>query len=91
MPSLLGREIFRAQLTAYKSSTFEDSVIFVHDVEHTLDRLHDFHRQLIAKIVLQEYSQEEAARLLGCASSCTRVSTWKPSTGSASFFSSAGF
>src|SRR5579862_8073276 len=66
MPSLLGREIFRAQLTAYKSSTFEDSVIFVHDVEHTLDRLHDFHRQLIAKVVLQEYSQEEAARLLGC-------------------------
>jgi hypothetical protein len=66
MPSLLGREIFRARVTAYKASSFEDSVIFVHDVEVSLDRLDDFQKQLIAKIVLQEYSQEEAGRLLGC-------------------------
>jgi hypothetical protein len=66
MPSLLGREVFRARLTAYKASTFEDSVIFVHDVEVSLDQLDNFQKQLIAKIVLQEYSQEEAGRLLGC-------------------------
>ena len=58
MPTLLGREIFRVQLTAYKSLTFEDSVHSVHDVEHTSDLLHHFHRQLIAKIVLQEHPQE---------------------------------
>ena len=66
MPSLLGREFFRTRVTAYKSSTFEDSVIFVADVERGLDELNEFEKQLIAKVVLQEYSKEEAGRLLGC-------------------------
>jgi len=66
MPSLLGREFFRSRVTAYKASTFEDTVIFVHDVERSLEQLSEFDKQLIAKIVLQEYSQREAGRLLGC-------------------------
>jgi hypothetical protein len=66
MPSLLGREFFRSRVTSYRASTFEDSVIFVHDVERSLERLGEFDKQLIAKIVLQEYSQEEAGRQLGC-------------------------
>jgi len=66
MPSLLGREFFRSRVTSYKASTFEDSVIFVHDVERSLEMLGEFDKQLIAKIVLQEYSQEEAGRQLGC-------------------------
>jgi hypothetical protein len=66
MPSLLGREFFRGRVTSYKSATFEDSVIFVHDVERCLDKLNEFDKKLIAKIVLQEYSQEEAGRQLGC-------------------------
>ena len=66
MPALLGREIFRSRVTSYKASTFEDSVIFVHDIERSLEQLDDFDQQLIAKIVLQEYSHEEAGRLLGC-------------------------
>jgi hypothetical protein len=66
MPSLLGREFFRARVTSYKASTFEDSVIFVHDVERSLEELSEFEKKLIAKIVLQQYSKEEAGRLLGC-------------------------
>jgi hypothetical protein len=66
MPSLLGREFFRTRVTSYRASTFEDSVIFVHDVERCLEKLSEFDKQLIAKIVLQEYSQEQAASLLGC-------------------------
>jgi hypothetical protein len=66
MTSVLGREFFRARVTFYKASTFEDSVIFVHDVERSLDKLQEFDRQLIAKVVLQEYSKEEAGRFLGC-------------------------
>jgi hypothetical protein len=66
MPSLLGREFFRTRVTSYKASTFEDSVIFVHDVERSLERLGEFDKKLIAKVVLQEYSQEEAGRQLGC-------------------------
>jgi len=66
LPSLLGREFFRTRVTSYRASTFEDAVIFVHDVERSLEQLSDFDKKLIAKIVLQEYSQEEAARLIGC-------------------------
>jgi DNA-directed RNA polymerase specialized sigma24 family protein len=66
LPSLLGREFFRTRVTSYRVSTFEDAVIFVHDVERSLDRLDAFERKLIGRIVLQEYTQEEAARLLQC-------------------------
>jgi hypothetical protein len=65
-PSLLGREFFRTRVTSYGASTFEDSVIFVHDVERSLEELNDFEKKLIAKIVLQQFSKEEAGRLLGC-------------------------
>lgn len=66
LPSLLGREFFRTRVTSYHVGTFEDTVIFVHDVERTLGRLDPFSQKLIAKIVLQEYTRDEAARLLGC-------------------------
>jgi len=66
MPALLGREIFRSRVTSYKASTFEDSVIFVHDIERSLEQLDEFDQQLIARVVLQEYSHEEAGRFLGC-------------------------
>jgi hypothetical protein len=66
LPSLLGREFFRTRVTSYRASTFEDAVIFVHDVERSLDKLSEFDKKLIAKIALQEYSHEEAARLIGC-------------------------
>jgi DNA-directed RNA polymerase specialized sigma24 family protein len=66
MPSLLGREFFRTRVTSYRAATFEDAVIFVHDVERSLEKLSDFDKKVIAKTVLQEYPQEEAARLIGC-------------------------
>jgi DNA-directed RNA polymerase specialized sigma24 family protein len=66
IPSLLGREFFRTQVTSYHMSTFEDVVIFVHDVERSLEKLDRFEQKLIAKIVLLEYTQEETARILGC-------------------------
>jgi hypothetical protein len=65
-PSLLGREFFRTRVTSYGSSTFEDSVIFVHDVERSLEELNEFEKKLIGKIVLQQLSKEEAGRILGC-------------------------
>lgn len=66
LPSLLGREFFRTRVLSYRAATFEDTVIFVHDVERMLGRLDPFSQKPIAKIVLQEYTQDEAARLLGC-------------------------
>jgi hypothetical protein len=66
MPSLLGAEFFRAKVTAYTVVTFEDRVIFVHDMEKCLDRLDEFSRQLIARHILQEHDQWGTAKLLHC-------------------------
>ena len=66
LPSLLGREFFRTGVTSYRATTFEDAVIFVHDVARGLERLKGFENKLIARIVLQEYTHNETARLLGC-------------------------
>jgi hypothetical protein len=66
VPSVLGRELFRAKISAYSATTFEARVIFLHDVERCLDRLKDFDRQIIARVCLQEYDHEAAARILDC-------------------------
>ena len=66
LPSLVGREFFRSKITKYQMATFEDRVIFVIDMEKCLEQLDDFGREVLGRIVLQEYGQEDAARLLGC-------------------------
>src|SRR5271170_5905589 len=66
LPSLLGREFFRTRVTSYRASTFEDSVILVHDVEVCLGFLDVVDRTLIGMIVMQDHSQEETAMLLQC-------------------------
>jgi len=65
LPSLMGGEFFRAHLTYHRRYTFEDAVILVYDMERALEQLDHFAQELIAWIVLQEYSQGEAALLLG--------------------------
>jgi hypothetical protein len=67
LPSILGREFFRSRVTRYRVTTLEERVIFVLDMEKCLERLDDWSRQVLARVVLQEYEHEEAARLLGCA------------------------
>src|SRR5438445_79638 len=46
LPSILGGEFFRAKITSYTVVTFEDRVIFVHDMETCLNRLDGFSREL---------------------------------------------
>jgi predicted DNA-binding protein (UPF0251 family) len=67
LPSILGREFFRSKVTSYRMASFEDAVIFVHDVERALERLAIFHQQVIAVVVFQECTQEQAAEILQCA------------------------
>jgi hypothetical protein len=64
-PSLLGREMFRGTVTSYRVHSFEDVVIFVHDVEKCLAKLDIEQRQIVERVALQEYTLREAARLLG--------------------------
>lgn len=65
MPSLLGNDVFRGRMSTYKVSSFEDAVIFVHDVDKCLKKLDSFSQEMIRRIALQEYTQGEAAGLLG--------------------------
>jgi len=67
LPSRLGRELFRSKVTSYRMSSFEDAVIFVHDVERALHQLDAFGKDLVAVIIFQDYSQDEAAEVLHCA------------------------
>lgn len=64
LPSVIGRECFRARVTRYSMASFEDMAIFVHDVETALRKLGELHQRLIALAVLEEYSLPEIARLL---------------------------
>jgi DNA-directed RNA polymerase specialized sigma24 family protein len=66
LPSLLGGEIFRARLTSYSMKSFEDVVIFVADMEQSLDLLGQFERKVLAMSVLEGYTVPEVSTLLGC-------------------------
>jgi hypothetical protein len=72
MPSLLGREFF-PKVTSYTVVTFEDRVIFVHDMEKCLERLDEFSRQLIARHILQEHDQAATGKLLHCTERTVRT------------------
>ena len=64
MPSLLGGELFRAKVTAYQVKTFEDTVIFVHDMEQCLGKLDPLAKKLIGRIVFEEFRHDEVAKEL---------------------------
>jgi DNA-directed RNA polymerase specialized sigma24 family protein len=64
-PSILGEPIARGWASSRPVRTFEDAVIFVLDVETCLNRLGSLDRMMLSRIVLQEYTQAEAATLLG--------------------------
>lgn len=64
VPSLLGKEMFRGNVTSYKVGSFDDVVIFVHDVEHCLEKLGAEYQELVTRIALQQYTIEETAAYL---------------------------
>ncbi len=64
MPALLGHDAFRGKMSTYRVTSFEDSVIFVYDVDKCLKKLDGFSQELIRRIALQEYTQGEASGLL---------------------------
>jgi DNA-directed RNA polymerase specialized sigma24 family protein len=66
LPSLLGREFFRSRVTSYSMGSFEDIVIFVADMELTIEELDTSQKKLLAMHVLEERNFPDIARLLGC-------------------------
>jgi DNA-directed RNA polymerase specialized sigma24 family protein len=66
LPSLLGREFFRSRVTSYSMRNFEDTMVFVTDMEHTLKQLNALQKKLLTMYVLEEYTSSEISRLLSC-------------------------
>jgi predicted DNA-binding protein (UPF0251 family) len=64
-PSILGESVGRGWCSSRPVRTFEDAVIFVLDMEMCLDKLDELDRRMLSRVVLQEYTQAEAASLLG--------------------------
>jgi hypothetical protein len=64
-PSILADPVGRGWASSRPIRTFEDAVIFVLDVERCLDHLNSLDRQMLSRVVLQEYTQAEAATLIG--------------------------
>jgi hypothetical protein len=65
VPSLLGQEMFHGKVTSYRVESFEDVVIFLHDVRKCLERLDVEQQRLIWRIALQQYTLCETAEVLG--------------------------
>ena len=74
-PNLLGESVGRGWVSSRRVRTFEDALIFVLDVERCLKKLTNLDRQMISRILLQEYTQAEAAVLLGVSvrTICTKL------------------
>jgi hypothetical protein len=64
-PSILSDPVGRGWASSRPIRTFEDAIIFVLDVERCLDHLNSLDRQMLSRVILQEYTQAEAATLIG--------------------------
>ena len=65
VPSVLGNCMFRGRVSSREMRSFEDTVIFVYDVERCMKALTPEDRELIARVALQEHTQAEAAAMTG--------------------------
>jgi hypothetical protein len=66
LPSVMGKEFFRSHVTGYGTHSFEDTAIFVLDVERCVESMHRRYQDVIATLFFQQYSNEEAAKVMGC-------------------------
>lgn len=66
-PEVLSDSVGKGWVSSRPVRTFEDAVIFVLDVEKCLDQLNHLDRQLLSRIVLQDYTHTETAQMLGLA------------------------
>ena len=64
-PAILGEPIGRGWVSSRKVKTFEDAVIFVLDIENCLKKLGHVDQAILSRVVLQEYTHEETAAMLG--------------------------
>ena len=66
LPSLMGREFFRAKCSHHAIPSFEEQAVFNRDIELCLARLTDQQAEIITLVGLYDFSREDAAAMLGC-------------------------
>lgn len=63
--STLRDPVARGWVSSRPILTFDDAMLFVHDMEKCINALPSLDRDILKRHVLQEYTQEETAVLLG--------------------------
>jgi hypothetical protein len=64
IPSLLGREFFRAKVSHHAIPSFEEQAVFVRDMELCLARLSDEHTEMITLVGLYDLTRDDIAEML---------------------------
>jgi hypothetical protein len=64
LPSMLGREFFRAKVSHHAVPSFEDQALFAHDVQQCLEKLDDNGMEIITLVGLYDLTHEETAAIL---------------------------
>ncbi|MGI4827441.1 MAG: sigma factor-like helix-turn-helix DNA-binding protein [Janthinobacterium lividum] len=73
VPSMLGRSVLGGRASSYRIHGFDDAVNFRLDVEKCLHRLEPEEREILRRVAMQEYTQAEAAGLMGiCLRTCVQ-------------------
>ena len=62
MPSLLGRDVFPSRMQGRTPQAFENTVVFVCDVDRCLEGLELLEQRLVAYCILEDHTEWDAAR-----------------------------
>jgi hypothetical protein len=64
LPSILGREFFRAKVSHHAIPSFEDQALFAHDIRQSLAKLDEDEMRVLTLIGLYDLNLDEAAEIL---------------------------
>lgn len=64
LPSLMGREFFRARVSHHAIPGFEEQAVFTRDVELCIARLSAEHQEIVTIMGLYHFTHEEVAQML---------------------------
>ena len=65
LPSILGREFFRAKISHHAIPSFEEQAVFVCDVARALEKLNETDGEVVALVGLFHFSLDDVAAMLG--------------------------
>ena len=74
LPSLMGREFFRARVSHHAVPSFEEQVVFVRDVELSIAKLSAEHQEIVMIAGLYNLTHDEVAQMLHISKAA--VNTW---------------